>query len=98
MKHLVFTVRDKAIGAFLQPFFTRSKGEAVRSFMEACNDPKHNFNRNSSDYTLFYLGDFDDVSGLFNPQDPERVLAAFECLGDVNRDLPEQPDNVLSLK
>lgn len=76
----VFTVFDKAVGAHLQPFFCRSKGEALRSFTEAVNDPKNNFNRHSADYTLVYLGTYDDNSGLFATQDPVRIISAQELV------------------
>lgn len=76
-----FSVRDTAVGAFLPPFFTRSKGEAIRSFSEACNNAEHQFAKHASDYTLFFLGAFDDNSGLFTPCEPERILSAMEVLG-----------------
>lgn len=75
----LFSVRDKAVGAFLQPFFSRSKGEALRSFTEAVNDEKSMFHKHETDYTLFYLGEFDDVSGLFATSEPERLLTAMEA-------------------
>lgn len=77
----VFSVFDKAVKAFMTPFFARSKGEAIRSFMEACNDEKHTFYRHAADYVLFYHGDWDDGSGMFaQPRDPERVVSALECM------------------
>lgn len=81
MQLKMFSVHDKAVKAFMPPFTCRSTGEAVRSFMEACNDEKHNFFRHASDYVLYYVGDFDDNAGrcVVLP-DPERVLSALECL------------------
>lgn len=79
MKLQVYTVMDKAVNAFLQPFFCRAKGEAIRSFTDAVNDPKNNFSRHSSDYTLVHLGEFDDASGIFTCHDPVRVVSANEC-------------------
>lgn len=75
----VFSVYDKAVGAFLTPFFSRSKGEALRSFTEACNDEKMQFSKNALDYTLCYLGIYDDVAGLFTTNEPERMLGAAEA-------------------
>lgn len=81
MKLMVFSVRDAAVGAFMQPFFARSKGEAIRSFMMAAQDEKHDFFRNGSDYVLFQLGFFDDVSGEleYSPEFPEKILSALEA-------------------
>lgn len=80
MKLLVFSVYDKAVGAYLQPFFCRSKGEALRSFADACNDEKNNFNKHASDFLLVSLGEYDDAAGTFECVDPVRVISAVECL------------------
>lgn len=83
----VFTVYDKAVCAFLQPFYCRATGEAIRSFTEACNDPKNNFGRHASDYYLVKLGEFDDASGLFACGEPVRIVSAVECVSvaDIDR-------------
>jgi len=93
MKLFVFTVLDNAVGAYLPPFYARSRGEAIRSFTEAANAPDHNFKKNSRDYVLYELGSFDDVSGMFDTGEPDRVLAAAECFIDASpggRDIPTQ--------
>lgn len=61
----VFSVFDKAAGAYLQPFFMNTKGEALRSFMDALGDEKHQFRRHAPDYSLFYLGEYDEQHGAF---------------------------------
>ncbi|UDN67820.1 nonstructural protein [robinz microvirus RP_136] len=83
MKMLIFSVYDSAVGAHLQPFFSRSMGEAIRSFQDACNDPKTQFNSHASDYTLFLLGSFDDGGGVFDTYSPERVSSALELIIDI---------------
>lgn len=82
MRLFVFTVLDSAVGAHLQPFFSRSKGEAIRSFTDACNDEKSQFNKHLADFTLVFLGEFDDVSGTFGTRAPERVISALEVVSD----------------
>lgn len=79
----VFSVRDKAIEAFMQPFFARSVSEAVRMFTDACKDEKGDFNRHAADYTLFRIGHWDDQSGLMIQDDklhPERIISALDCI------------------
>lgn len=61
----VFSVYDSKVGAFMSPFFMRSKGEAIRSFESVVNDPTHAFNKHPGDYTLFFHGHFDECGGLF---------------------------------
>jgi len=92
MKFQIFSVYDRAISAFVQPFYARTKGEAIRSFTEACNDEKHQFNRHAADYSLMHLGEFDDNAGLFNCADPARVISALE----VQTDDPFTPDTNVS--
>jgi hypothetical protein len=81
----MFSVYDAAVKAYLPPFGCRSKGEAIRSFGEAANKEDHQFKKHASDYTLFYLGDFDDGSGVFvvQPHLPERVIGAMEVQEDI---------------
>jgi hypothetical protein len=79
MRLQVFSVFDKAVGAYLQPFFSRAKGEAVRSFADACNKSDHQFAQHGLDYVLMYMGEFDDVSGVFVCGEPTRIIGALEC-------------------
>lgn len=83
MKLLCFSVYDSAVKAYMPPYYGRAKGEAVRSFMQACSEEKSNFRVNAADFALFYIGVFDDSSGMFEPTKmPERVITAVECLPD----------------
>jgi len=82
MRMQVFAVFDRAVGAFLPPFFSRARGEAIRSFTEACNDDKHSFNKHSADFQLMFLGEFDDASGQFETADPSRLVSASDVLED----------------
>jgi hypothetical protein len=82
MKMQVFSVYDKAVQAYLQPFFSRSKGEALRSFTEAVNDEKTQFHKHAADYMLVFIGEFEDSSGIFDTADPCRIISALECLAD----------------
>lgn len=78
----VYSVYDKAVNAFMQPFYARSAGEAIRSFTDLTRDPQTNVARHPTDFVLFALGEFDDNSGLFNSSEPRRLLAGNEVLTD----------------
>lgn len=82
MKTLMFAVRDKQAEAFLPPFFARARGEAVRMFMSAVEDPQHQFSKHSGDFDLFLIGEFEDTNGEFVPN-PGGTLKIFGGL-DVN--------------
>ena len=83
MKLMIYSVYDKAVNAFLQPFYARSTGEAIRSFTELANDTNTNVARHPTDFVLFGLGAFDDNSGIFVSHEPMRLLGAHEVVKDV---------------
>lgn len=90
----MFTVYDSKVEAYLSPFFMRSTGEAIRAFIESCNDPKTKFWAHPSDYTLFCIGSFDDLNCLLNPTaTPESLGCAIEYKKDIPLPLnhPELP-------
>lgn len=91
MRLAAFSVYDGAVKAYLPPFFVRSRGEAIRSFTEACSDEKHQFFRHSGDYQLYFVGEFDDGLGQFvEPGDgwcgPEFVITALDARVGVGGD------------
>lgn len=77
-----YSVYDKAVDAFMQPFFVRAKGEALRSFMDACSDGKSQFVSHPEDYTLFHVGTWDEDIGVFSVPDggPQKLITALECV------------------
>jgi len=77
-----YSVLDRAVKSFLQPFFVRARGEALRSFTEVVNTKDHQFNKHATDYTLYYVGRFDDASGMFETVEPVRCVSGLEVLVD----------------
>lgn len=70
MKLRCYSVYDAAAKAYLEPFYTKTDQLAQRSFASAAMDPSHSFARHSADYTLFYIGEFDDDDGSFQSSIP----------------------------
>ncbi len=66
MKHSVFTIYDSKVDAFLPPFYMQTKPAAIRAITDTMNDPSHQFAKHPEDYTLFYLGQFDDGTATFD--------------------------------
>lgn len=62
MKIKLFSVFDSKVGAYMQPFYARTSGEAVRSFQDAIVREGSQFGTHAEDFTLFELGTWDDVS------------------------------------
>jgi len=62
----LFTVYDSKIGAYKEPIYLRSTGEALRAMTETLSNAQHQFSKFSEDYTLFELGEYDDTNASFN--------------------------------
>lgn len=77
MKRVVCAVFDSAVQAFGQPIFAPAVGAVVRSFSDEVNrsaldNPMFG---HPDDYELFYLGLFDEESGLFSEGESVRSLS-----------------------
>lgn len=75
MRYKVLTVRDRAIDAFGQPFFSVSTGGAIRGFADEINRVAdgNQLNKHPEDFDLFLLGEYDDQDGKFYTDSPSQV-------------------------
>lgn len=84
MVRKMFSVRDQKSELFNVPFFKSTHGEAERDFRTLCQDEKSVVARYPEDFDLYYLGEYDDNSGKFQPVDtPQHVVKAVNCLPKV---------------
>jgi len=73
----IFTVKDHKVGIFMRPFFELHVGSALRSWEEACRSSESPFNKFPNDFSLFLVGEFDDLTGELRQLDsPEHMSAA----------------------
>nr|AVQ10209.1 DNA binding protein VP5 [Gokushovirinae environmental samples] len=80
-RYLVCAVRDAAIKAFNTPMYFRTREEAIRSFGDAVRDSKNaDFANHASDYSMWYLGDWDDNGSLSPLSSPDCLIQAVDCL------------------
>jgi len=58
----IFAIYDSKAESYLQPFFSQTRGSAIRAFTDSVNDTtgESQFAKHPEDYTLFHLGEFDD--------------------------------------
>ena len=85
----MFAVYDKAIEGFMTPFFLQAKGEAVRGFIDSM-DQDTPLAKHPEDFQLWYLGDFDPVSGeVTNDHGPEKIITGLDVIG--NKEEKELP-------
>lgn len=61
----MFAIRDSKAEGFNKPFFAGTAGLAERDFREACNDKDSHLSRHKADFSLYYVGEFDHVKGVF---------------------------------
>jgi len=74
-----YSVYDAKVQLYTKPFFLRTKGEALRSWIDTANDPESEIYVHAEDYTLFELGEYDEESGqLENHPAPISVGCALE--------------------
>lgn len=78
MRLELYSVHDSKVGAYMPVFSARSKGEALRSFQSACSDEKHQFNAHRGDYSLWFIGAFDDSTGDIESLKPLRIIGGDE--------------------
>jgi len=75
----MFAIYDSKAEMFSDPFFRRTKGEALRDFAATCNDDKSKVHHNPEDFTLFYIAQYDDNKGMFiNQKTPVSLGLAVE--------------------
>lgn len=69
----MYTIRDIKAGAYLNPFFSRSHGEATRMISQAVKDPNSNFSKYPEDFTLLHIGEWDDSSAEMTSYTPSHI-------------------------
>lgn len=86
----VFAVYDKKVEAYLTPFIMKTKGEAIRSWVDVVNDKNTQFNKHPEDFSLCLLAEFDEVSGKYENRlpGPDHIATALEY---VDRTESEKP-------
>jgi hypothetical protein len=77
----MYSVYDQKAEVFNPPFFQNTHGQAERSFRQTVSDEKTMMNKYPEDYDLYYLGEYDDNTGKFNPlASPEHQLKAIQLV------------------
>lgn len=74
----VFSMYDVAVKAYTQPFYMHSTDEAIRAVRnEACNGDSQ-MAKNPTDFVLYRLGTYDNLSGMFTQDENVRIGAIAE--------------------
>lgn len=76
MKRSILAVFDSVSNIYGNPFFSTNKNTGIRDFHFAAQDKSTSIGQSPDDYSLFYLGEFDDVLCKFDLITPERCARA----------------------
>lgn len=60
---LLVALYDRATEAYAPVMTVHTRGEAIRSFRQAVNDPQTPISINPTDYELWQLGEYNDQNG-----------------------------------
>lgn len=63
MKLQICSVHDRALDAYMRPFFAQTIGQAIRIFNDGVNQKDTEMYAHPDDYDLYHLGEFDDQAG-----------------------------------
>lgn len=83
MKLQMMSVFDRALGAYMQPWFAQSKGQAQRMFTDEINNPQGDMHKHPEDYALFHLGEWDNETGALTKEPinaPEQIATGANCI------------------
>lgn len=69
MKIKIYSIKDNKVGAFKTPFYSNNDMVAVRSLKNAVNDKSAGeLFLNAEDFSLYSLGEFDEITGEITGQ------------------------------
>ena len=69
MKLKAYSVFDSKAEAYGLPHFFVAKGLAIRAFTDLTNDPQSLISKHPEDFDFFEIGEFDDLTGKFTPNE-----------------------------
>lgn len=81
----IFAIKDLQADVFTRPFIFIEDGAAKRALMHAVSGADNAMSDNPDDYNLYYLGEYDDRTGIIIPDDPKRIWTGAEALAEGRR-------------
>lgn len=86
MIHLVCSVRDSKMEAYMIPFYVRTLGAAERLIQDELAKEDSLLRAHPADFVLMHVGSFDDETGVLAPSSdgPNVVCAVAALVPDVD--------------
>lgn len=83
MELKLYSVYDRAAGAYMTPAFMSADGMALRSFADQAKDASTQIGKHPEDYALFRVGKWNDHTGELEAENPTCIARAHELLARV---------------
>lgn len=74
MEYQIVAIRDKALEAFMRPFFAAAVAAAVRDFQDAMKDTQVPMHKHPEHYSLWHFGSFNDANGQFTTFETPKLI------------------------
>jgi hypothetical protein len=65
----IFCIKDEKSGAHYDPFTMSNSIDAQRAFMQGIKSEKSIISQYPEDFNLYFVGEFDEMSGLITPRE-----------------------------
>lgn len=79
MKYKVYSIYDVQAEIFQRPIFAVAEGEALRAFIDIAGSAEHAISKHPADYSLFYVGTWNDSNGEMIDDVSKCVLTGIEA-------------------
>jgi len=78
----VFAIKDKAIDSYSAPFTQATIESGIRMFRELItyDQTENKYRRSPEDYALYYIGEYNDVTGEMMSHEIQRLSSVVEII------------------
>jgi hypothetical protein len=73
MKIKIYSVYDAVAKVWNQPFYQMNDQVAQRTIANCVNTQGHNYNMNPEDFSLYFIGEFNDQDGIITPVKEKKI-------------------------
>lgn len=80
----MYSIHDSKAETYTPPFFTQQDGQATRQFKDLVTNPEHPFGKHPQDYTLFFIGTYNDENAEAEKLTPISLGNGVEFLAPQN--------------
>ena len=82
----IFVIKDEKSGAHYDPFTMSNSIDAQRAFMQGMRSEKSMISQYPEDFNLYFIGEFDEMSGMITPQAPVLILTGKDAKDSLRKE------------